>query len=51
MRNASGNHTLADGWTLTNSIQKRGGNLFEFLPRAYRDPDIGIIPQLEPVNP
>jgi hypothetical protein len=51
-RKADGSsYTIADVLTITSSIQKRGGNLFAFLPRAYRDLGIGIIPQFEPVNP
>jgi len=45
-RNAVGSKTLADGWTITRSIRKRGGNLFEFLPRAFKALADGIVPPL-----
>ena len=45
-RNATGSKTLADGWTITRSIRKRGGNLFEFLPRAFKSLADGIVPAL-----
>ena len=45
-RNANGSRTLADGWTITRSIRKRDGNLFEFLPRAFKSLADGIVPVL-----
>ncbi|MEL6343838.1 MAG: IS66 family transposase [Myxococcota bacterium] len=47
-RNARGSQTLADGWTLIASLRRCGGNLFEFMGRAYDDLKRGIVPPLVP---
>ena len=47
-RNETGSNTFADAMTIMQTLRKRGGDVLEFFPRAFRELARGVTPEISP---